>query len=155
MPIRLMTAEDLDKVMENERKAYDFPCPGSIMASNQQRYYCVVYEAVSVDETCGESPNKEILGHAILSTVADEASVINIAVAPKAQRQRIGYQLMENILAHAQGKGCLEVFLEVRESNRPAFTMYHQFGFNEVGVRRNYYPSHNGSEDAILLACYL
>jgi ribosomal-protein-alanine N-acetyltransferase len=150
-----MTTEDLDKVMKNEREAYDFPCPDSIMASNQQRYYCVVYESDSANEGSGDSPNKEILGHAILSTVADEASVINIAVAPKAQRQRIGYQLMENMLAHAQDKNCVEVFLEVRESNRPAFTMYHQFGFNEVGVRRNYYPSHNGSEDAILLACYL
>lgn len=147
MPIRLMTELDLDAVMENERLAYDFPCPASIMANNQQRYYCVVFES--------DSSDKKILGHAILSTVADEASVINIAVSPQSQRQRIGYQLMENILDYAKGKMCVEVFLEVRESNRPAFTMYHQFGFNEVGVRRNYYPSHKGSEDAILLACYL
>lgn len=144
MSIRLMRESDLDAVMVNERAAYDFPCSASIMANNQKRYYCIVYEV-----------NNEVLGHAILSTVADEASVINIAVSPKAQRQRIGYQLMENMLAYAESKNCVEVFLEVRESNRPAFTMYHQFGFNEVGIRRNYYPSHNGNEDAILLACYL
>jgi ribosomal-protein-alanine N-acetyltransferase len=144
MPIRLMTESDLDAVMINERAAYDFPCSATIMANNQKRYYCIVYE-----------DDGQILGHAILSTVADEASVINIAVSPKAQRQRIGYQLMENLLAYAESKHCMEVFLEVRESNRPAFAMYHQFGFNEVGIRRNYYPTHQGSEDAILLACYL
>lgn len=144
MPIRLMTEADLDAVMVNERAAYDFPCSASIMANNQKRYYCIVYEI-----------DNQILGHAILSTVADEASVINIAVSPNAQRQRIGYQLMENLLAYAESKNCVEVFLEVRESNRPAFTMYHQFGFNEVGIRRNYYPTHQGQEDAILLACYL
>lgn len=144
-----MTEADLAAVMANERAAYEFPCPESIMKSNQQRYYCIVYEA----DLPGSG--KEILGHAILSIVADEASVINIAVAPKAQRQRIGYQLMENILAYASSQNCLEVFLEVRESNRPAFTMYHQFGFNEVGIRRNYYPTKAGQEDAILLACYL
>jgi ribosomal-protein-alanine N-acetyltransferase len=150
MSIRLMQESDLDAVMINERLAYDFPCSESIMANNQKRYYCIVFEApVDADKPA------EILGHAILSTVADEASVINIAVSPKAQRQRIGYQLMENILAYAASKNCVEVFLEVRESNRPAFTMYHQFGFNEVGIRRNYYPSKQGSEDAILLACYL
>lgn len=148
MPIRLMQEDDLAAVMINENNAYDFPCSMSNMENNQKRYYCVVFESDSENSS-------EILGHAILSTVADEASVINIAVSPKAQRQRIGYQLMENILQHAQDKKCIEVFLEVRESNRPAFTMYHQFGFNEVGIRNNYYPTQHGREDAILLACYL
>jgi ribosomal-protein-alanine N-acetyltransferase len=150
MPIRLMQETDLDAVMVNEKSAYDFPWSTSIMASNQKRHYCIVFE--SLDEN---NKPAEILGHAILSTVADEASVLNIAVSPNAQRQRIGYQMMENILAHAESKDCVEVFLEVRESNRPAFTMYHQFGFNEVGLRHNYYPTSQGREDAILLACYL
>ncbi|HCM04398.1 MAG TPA: ribosomal-protein-alanine N-acetyltransferase [Oceanospirillales bacterium] len=150
MPIRIMQESDLSAVMINENNAYEFPCSLSNMSNNQKRYYCVVFEAGVESNSPGE-----ILGHAILSTVADEASVINIAVSPKAQRQRIGYQLMENILQYAQDKGCVEVFLEVRESNRPAFTMYHQFGFNEVGVRHNYYPSKQGREDAILLASYL
>jgi ribosomal-protein-alanine N-acetyltransferase len=151
MPIRLMQECDLAAVMENENAAYEFPWSSSIMASNQKRHYCIVFES----EKNQQNENAEILGHAVLSTVADEASVLNIAVSPKAQRQRIGYQLMENILAHALSKNCIEVFLEVRESNRPAFSMYHQFGFNEVGVRKNYYPSKEGREDAILLACYL
>ena len=150
MPIRLMEVEDLNAVMINENSAYEFPWSAAIMANNQKRHYCIVFESLAEN-----NKQTEILGHAILSTVADEASVLNIAVSPKAQRQRIGHQLMENILAHAVRKDCVEVFLEVRESNRPAFTMYHQFGFNEVGIRRNYYPSHQGREDAILLACYL
>jgi ribosomal-protein-alanine N-acetyltransferase len=145
-----MQEDDLAAVMINEKDAYEFPCSLSNMSNNQKRYYSVVFEADAESNNAGE-----ILGHAILSTVADEASVINIAVSPKAQRKRIGYQLMENILQHAQDKECVEVFLEVRESNRPAFTMYHQFGFNEVGVRHNYYPSKQGREDAILLASYL
>lgn len=150
MPIRLMLESDLDAVMVNEKAAYAYPWSASIMASNQKRHYAIVFES---DANTGA--DTEILGHALLSTVVDEASVLNIAVSPKAQRQRIGYQLMENILAHAASKQCIEVFLEVRESNRPAFTMYHQFGFNEVGVRKNYYPGPEGREDAILLACYL
>ena len=150
MSIRLMQENDLEAVMINEQAAYDFPWSAGIMASTLKRHYCIVFESF----TEVKKP-AEILGHAMLSTVADEASVLNIAVSPKAQRQRIGYQLMENILAYAASKDCVEVFLEVRESNRPAFTMYHQFGFNEVGVRHNYYPSKQGHEDAILLACYL
>ena len=150
MSIRIMQESDLEAVMINENSAYDFPWSASIMASNQKRHYCIVFESPAT-----ENKPPQILGHAILSTVVDEASVLNIAVSPNAQRQRIGYRLMENILSHASSKNCIEVFLEVRESNRPAFTMYHEFGFNEVGVRHNYYPSHQGREDAILLACYL
>lgn len=130
MPIRKMQEADLAAVMVNERSAYDFPWSESIMASNQARHYCIVFESLE------ENQPSKILGHAILSTVADEASVLNIAVSPDAQRQRVGYQLMENILGYAKHKKCLEVFLEVRESNRPAFTLYHKFGFNEVGLRR-------------------
>lgn len=154
MSIRLMQEADLESVMANERAAYEFGWSASIMASNQKRHYCVVFEADDDNFKAGYHRG-QILGHAILSTVADEASVLNIAVSPNAQRQRIGHQLMENILAYAQSQQCIEVFLEVRESNRPAFTMYHHFGFNEVGIRKNYYPTHQGREDAILLACYL
>lgn len=154
MSIRLMEEADIDAVMVNEKAAYEFGWSASIMASNQKRHYCIVFIADDDNSKAGYQKG-QILGHAILSTVADEASVLNIAVSPNAQRQRIGYQLMENILAHAESKQCIEVFLEVRESNRPAFTMYHQFGFNEIGVRKNYYPSRQGKEDAILLACYL
>lgn len=150
MSIRVMLESDLEAVMINENTAYDFPWSASIMASNQKRHYCIVFESLGE-----ENKPKQILGHAILSTVVDEASVLNIAVSPNAQRQGIGYRLMENILSYASCKNCIEVFLEVRESNRPAFTMYHEFGFNEIGVRHNYYPSNQGREDAILLACYL
>jgi ribosomal protein S18 acetylase RimI-like enzyme len=43
------------------------------------------------------------------------------------------------------------VFLEVRSSNKTAFHIYHRLGFNEIGIRKNYYPSEKGREDAIVL----
>ncbi|MNR57792.1 ribosomal-protein-alanine N-acetyltransferase [compost metagenome] len=44
------------------------------------------------------------------------------------------------------------LWLEVRASNRAAIALYEDLGFNEVTVRRNYYPSANGREDAIVMA---
>ena len=44
------------------------------------------------------------------------------------------------------------MFLEVRASNQVAQSLYEQMGFNEVGVRHNYYPAFRGREDAIVLA---
>jgi ribosomal protein S18 acetylase RimI-like enzyme len=43
-------------------------------------------------------------------------------------------------------------FLEVRESNHGAIALYHSEGFNESGMRKNYYPAENGREHAILMS---
>jgi ribosomal-protein-alanine N-acetyltransferase len=44
------------------------------------------------------------------------------------------------------------VFLEVRPSNVVACDLYRSLGFNEIGVRRNYYPAQKGHEDALVMA---
>jgi ribosomal-protein-alanine N-acetyltransferase len=41
--------------------------------------------------------------------------------------------------------------LEVRRSNKKAQNLYLQMGFNEMSVRRGYYPAQQGREDAILM----
>ena len=47
---------------------------------------------------------------------------------------------------------CKLVFLECRPSNRSALKLYKSEGYNEIGIRKNYYPAPNGAEDAIMLA---
>jgi ribosomal-protein-alanine N-acetyltransferase len=44
------------------------------------------------------------------------------------------------------------VLLEVRPSNKAAISLYRKCGFNEIGVRSNYYPAADGREDALILA---
>lgn len=144
--IRPMLDSDLDQVMDNENAAYDFPWTRGIFENNLKRHYAIV--AVN-------TKSQQLMGHALLSIVLDEAHVLNIAVAPLGQRRGIGRALLEDILAYGRENHCLEAFLEVRESNRPAFSLYHSLGFNEIGVRKNYYPAKGGKEDAILLACAL
>ena len=47
------------------------------------------------------------------------------------------------------------MLLEVRRSNQSAIDLYQDEGFHELGVRKGYYPSDSGREDAIILAKYL
>ncbi|HBV40592.1 MAG TPA: ribosomal-protein-alanine N-acetyltransferase, partial [Erwinia sp.] len=49
-------------------------------------------------------------------------------------------------------RGVLTLWLEVRASNHAAIALYQQLDFNEVSVRRNYYPTAEGKEDAIIMA---
>jgi ribosomal-protein-alanine N-acetyltransferase len=44
------------------------------------------------------------------------------------------------------------MFLEVRPTNTYAIALYEDLGFNEIGVRKGYYKSEHGREDALMLA---
>ena len=55
-------------------------------------------------------------------------------------------QAMANALQH----GASKLFLEVRPSNERAVELYRHFGFNQIGLRRAYYPAAIGREDALV-----
>lgn len=95
-----------------------------------------------------------VVGFCISLVVADELSVLNIAVAAPYQRQGMGRRLLESALAKGQLKGVTEAFLEVRQSNLAAQTLYESLGFHVAGIRENYYPGkgRSQSEHALVMA---
>jgi ribosomal-protein-alanine N-acetyltransferase len=47
------------------------------------------------------------------------------------------------------------IILEVRPTNESAFVLYQKLGYEQIGVRKNYYPANPGSgdrEDALVMA---
>ncbi|WP_417659909.1 ribosomal protein S18-alanine N-acetyltransferase [Pseudidiomarina sp.] len=83
--------------------------------------------------------------------VADEWTIMNIAVAPQAQRRGYAEALVRYVLAQAARQSA-KVFLEVRSSNNAARKLYQKVGFQEVGLRKNYYPTLSDTkEDAIVM----
>lgn len=93
----------------------------------------------------------EIIGFVITQKVVDECHLLNICISPNYQRQGLGRGLLEQVIDLANQKGLSLIVLEVRKSNQKAQHLYSQMGFNEMAVRPNYYPSHEGREDAILM----
>jgi ribosomal-protein-alanine N-acetyltransferase len=78
-----------------------------------------------------------------------QADVLTIAVARSYWGRGIGSALLSALIEAAAGRGCAEVFLEVREDNPRARGLYRRRGFEEIGVRRGYYqPS---GVDAIVM----
>ncbi|MCP5324988.1 MAG: ribosomal protein S18-alanine N-acetyltransferase [Oceanospirillaceae bacterium] len=94
----------------------------------------------------------ELVGYGILSFVVGEAELLNISIAPSAQGQGLGRQLLQHLVLLSESSGNTTLFLEVRESNAPARHLYESEGFNEIGLRKGYYPVPGGRENAILMA---
>ncbi len=92
------------------------------------------------------------LGFSLFRTVAGEAELLLLAVAPAFQRQGIARRLLDEFMQRAEAEGAKRVHLEVRDGN-PAVGMYRAAGFEAAGRRRNYYRGSDGNRfDALTLA---
>ncbi|MFT7111328.1 MAG: ribosomal-protein-alanine N-acetyltransferase [Psychrobacter glaciei] len=143
--IRNMTVQDIDSIFEIEKLAYPFPWSKSLFEQAvQSTKYCVVLEL-----------DNKIAGYGIISFVVGEAELLNLCIAPALQGKGLANKLLTHLLEYAANIDNHEMFLEVRVSNAAAIHLYDKIGFNEIGRRKNYYPTVGGKEDAILMAAPL
>ncbi len=91
----------------------------------------------------------KLIGYVGSQSVAPEADVMNLAVAPEWRKKGIGRALMKALIEQLHSRGITALFLEVRISNLPAQNLYRGLGFVEVGRRPKYYV--NPTEDALIL----
>jgi ribosomal-protein-alanine N-acetyltransferase len=97
--------------------------------------------------------------YCLISCVAGECEILQIATHPRQQRRGLGRSLLRMVLSQVTLDGCQRALLEVRRGNLAARRLYEQLGFVLDGVRRGYYrpgaaidsPDH----DALLLSCLL
>ncbi len=140
-----MAVGDLDEVSDIERETYDFPWTwGNFCDSISAGYSCWMYRL-----------NGMPVGYCIVTIAAEEAHLLNISIAAEFQRAGHGRRLLNHVLEVARSGGARMLFLEVRPTNAGARELYKKSGFRQIGVRRDYYPNHNGREDAIVLSIEL
>ena len=87
-----------------------------------------------------------VVGYVGSQTVLQEADMMNIAVADSHRRHGIARALVEELIRQLDA---YQLTLEVRASNAGAIALYEALGFNQVGLRKNYY--HKPKEDALIL----
>ncbi|MDE2091521.1 MAG: ribosomal protein S18-alanine N-acetyltransferase [Gammaproteobacteria bacterium] len=142
---RPMHEADLPVVITIEKRAYRFHWSEGIFRDCLRvGYGCWVMEL-----------GGSIGGYGILSLVVGEAHLLNICVAPEWQRQGYGRLLLEHFIEVARERGAYQMLLEVRPSNKAAVRLYRARGFEETGLRKNYYPGEHGREDALILGLLL
>lgn len=133
---------DLDEAYKIETICHLMPWSQATFNSNQGERY-INKKALL---------NNRLVGFAICQVVLDEATLFNIAVHPDARKQGVASALLIALINELENKNIKTLWLEVRASNYSAIKLYEQIGFNEITLRKNYYPSPQGREDAIIMA---
>ena len=90
-----------------------------------------------------------VVGYVGSQTVCGESDMMNIAVHPDYRRRGIARSLVEYLIRELANRGSECLTLEVRSSNASAQALYEMLGFQQVGLRKNYYR--NPREDALIL----
>ncbi|HYF59775.1 MAG TPA: ribosomal protein S18-alanine N-acetyltransferase, partial [Burkholderiaceae bacterium] len=98
------------------------------------------------------TPGGGLLGYAIVMWLPDEVHLLNLSVDAPWQGVGLGAAMLDWLGADARARGALTMLLEVRPSNTTALRLYERKGFHRIGLRRRYYPAHEGTrEDAIVM----
>lgn len=90
-----------------------------------------------------------VAGYAGMHGVCGEGYIANVAVFPEHRGQGVGRILVRELLSYAKREQFAFLSLEVRPSNLPAVALYRSEGFQEAGVRRNFYDC--PQEDGVIL----
>ena len=138
--ITTMTEAHVPQIAEIETLCFTDPWSEKSVASELGNRLSLWLVAMDGDTVAGYVGSQSVL---------DEADMMNVAVHPDYRRQGIGRELVLALAEALQKKGIRGLMLEVRQSNAPAIALYEQLGFQQVGMRPNYYR--NPKENALIL----
>jgi [ribosomal protein S18]-alanine N-acetyltransferase len=144
LTFRNMRPDDLDAVVAAQGDAGDHPWPAAAVASELTRTFS---RQLLAEVLFGE--NARVAGFAVYWLVAQEAQLLNLAVAPEFRRKNVGGRILEHACFCAANESATEMMLEVRKRNLAARRLYEKHQFVQVGLRRQYYQ--DDGDDAVLM----
>ena len=137
-----MAEPDLEDVVAAEREIYPFPWTrGNFLDALHAGYSAWVLRDTA----------RGVAAYSVMMIALDEAHLLNLSVARGVQRTGLGWRTLDWMADVARGYGGRTMMLEVRPTNEAALRLYDRYGFERIGVRRGYYPAHQGREDAVVM----
>ena len=100
------------------------------LAQGRNRWYACMFLPERLDD---------IAGYAGAAVGGPDADVMTVAVAPWAQGQGVGAQLLRAVVEAVAERGAAQLMLEVRADNVAAQRLYARHGFERIAIRRGYY----------------
>lgn len=143
--IRTMLPSDVERIILIEREIFLFPwSTGNFIDSIKSGYYCQILIQAET-----------LLGYGIMMMSPEEAHILTLGIATRWQKQGLGRKMLHHLIEHARKEKAKSVFLDVRESNHGAAQLYMQMGFQQIAIRKGYYPAMCGREDARVMQLIL
>ena len=139
MEINEMKVSDLDSIADNLQTDYDDFWNYNVFKSeleNKNSKYIVAKK------------NNKIVGFAGILITIDIAHITNIVVKKDLRKEGIGTILLQELIKISKKMKMNELTLEVNELNSAAINLYKKFGFEQVGLRKNYYRT---GDNAIIM----
>ncbi len=131
--------EYVPQVAEIEKQCFSLPWSEDAFSDELKNPLATYVVAVE-----GEN----VLGFAGVHIIAGEGYITNIAVSENARRCGIGKMMLKKLIDICKSK-CAFITLEVRISNAPAIALYEKLGFENLGIRKNFYEK--PTEDAVIM----
>ena len=135
--LRAVTTKDFEAIQAIEQLAFTHPWPPEAFTDFLLPYAWVL----TLDE--------EIVGYIFYHGVEDEMVILNFAINPQHQGKGWGDMLLSQSMELLRSMGVSRFFLDVRQSNRQAISLYNKHGFVSIGTRKNYYS--HPEEDALVM----
>lgn len=138
-----MRMADLPEVEAVERDVYEHPWTlGNFRDSLASGY----------DTQVVRDASDGVIGYFLLFIALDDAHLLNITVRRACQGRGIGRIMLDQACSIARSRAASAMLLEVRPSNPQALAVYRHVGFQQIGLRKGYYPAaHQQREDAIVM----
>lgn len=99
--------------------------------------------------------DQQLVGYCIGLVVLDEATLMDIGVSQRHRGTGIGEKILQHFHTQCSKKDVAEVWLEVRQSNKTAIRLYSNNGYEMIELRKNYYPTKDGRENALIMKSVL
>lgn len=138
---RNMREEDIDQILEVEHASFTTPWSREAFYNELHNNRFAVY--IVLEE------NNKILGYCGAWIVIDEAHVTNVAILPEFRGRKLGEAILSKMMSVAREMGAKSMTLEVRVSNHVAQSLYRKLGFQNGGIRKNYYS--DNQEDGLVM----
>ena len=127
MRIRQMTAADIPAVALIEKECFSQPW-------SEQGFLDGMKDAIFF---VAEDP--QIAGYIGMYRMPPEGEITNVAVTQKMRGKGYGRELLLTMQRWAAEHEIDRIILEVRSKNEPAIQLYRTYGFEKIGVRKNFY----------------
>lgn len=149
--LQAATPQDIAAILDVERAAYPLPWTwgnfNDILTDSSGRYHMLLLREQQADGSW------RLIGYFVALLGVEEVHLLNIAIHPERQGRGWAQLLLEHLRLWALAQEAHQIWLEVRQSNPRAHAIYQHFGYVDMGVRKNYYPTPDGKREHADVMC--